>query len=239
MATMEKGNGGAADASGRSAGDGTTDAEVIEGEVLGVRESRRLAQRAAMLKAAVELARAGGYEAVQMREVAEAVGMSPGSVYNYFDSKDHLLSTMMVEWTAAFTARVARKPPTEGRTADRVVEVFRRANTTLAREQNLAEALLTAVRQYARVSDDLAPKEAVNSQLSAALHLAFRPDFPAVDQDEIVGVLSHVWYALLIGWSAGWQTPEQIEAEIRIAAERLIDPVEQRLSATRRSRRPR
>lgn len=192
-----------------------------------------------MLKAAVELARVGGYDAVQMRDVAEAVGMSPGSVYNYFDSKDHLLSTLMVDWTNAFADRVARRPPTDGSTVDRVVEVFQRASSTLARQKNLADALLTAVRQYARASDDLAPKEAVNGQLSVAVHHAFGPEFPTADQDEIVRVLSHVWYALLIGWSAGWQTPDQIRAEIRIAAERLITPVEQRIAAQRRPSRSR
>lgn len=197
---------------------------------LGVRETRRLAQRDAMLRAAVELARVGGYEAVQMRDIAEAVGMSPGSVYNYFDSKDHLLSSIMVDWTKAFAQRIAKRPPTDGSTVDRVVEVFDRASSTLTREQRLAEALLTAVRQYARAADDTAPKDAVMGLLSSAVHEAFGPEFPERDQDEVVRILSHVWYALLIGWSAGWHTPEQIRDEIRIAAERLITPVEATLT---------
>jgi TetR/AcrR family transcriptional regulator, cholesterol catabolism regulator len=199
------------------------------GSAAGVRETRRLAQRTAMLQAAVELARVGGYDAVQMRDVAVAVGMSPGSVYNYFESKDHLLSTLMVDWTTAFARRIEERPPTTGTTVDRVVEVFHRASRTLAREQNFAEALLTAVRQHARASDDLAPKEAVNELLASAVHHAFGPEFPEADRREIVRVLSHVWYALLIGWSARWFTPDQMREEIRIAAERLIAPVEARI----------
>jgi hypothetical protein len=132
----------------------------------------------------------------------------------------------MVDWTKAFAQRIAKRPPTDGTTVDRVVEVFDRASSTLTREQRLAEALLTAVRQYARAADDTAPKDAVMGLLSSAVHEAFGPEFPERDQDEVVRILSHVWYALLIGWSAGWHTPEQIRDEIRIAADRLITPVE-------------
>jgi len=207
-----------------------------DGEPIGVREARRLAQREAMLTAAIGLAREGGYDAVQMRDVAEAVGMSPGSVYNYFDSKDHLLSTIMVDWTNAFAERIARRPPTAGTTADRIAEIFARASRTLAKEQRLAEALLTAVRQYARAAEDTAAKDAVMGLLSNAVHQAFGPEFPRDDQDEIVRILSHVWYALLIGWSAGWHTPEQIQDEIRVAAERLVGPVEATLAPAARRR---
>jgi hypothetical protein len=72
--------------------------------------------------------------------------------------------------------------------------------------------------------------------LSSAVHEAFGPEFPQQDQDEIVRILSHVWYALLIGWSAGWHTPEQIQEEIRIAAQRLVAPVEATLAKPPRRR---
>ena len=192
------------------------------------REDRKLAQREAMLHAALELARAGGYDAVQMREVAEAAGMSPGSVYNYFRSKDHLLSTLMVDWTTSLVAGVERRPPSSTTTAGRIVEIFERASRTLTSERQLTEALLAAIRHHARASHDAAPKEAVNDLLAGALRHAFSPEFPAADRDEIVRILSHVWYALLVGWAAGWTSPEQICADLTIAAQRLTEPVERR-----------
>jgi AcrR family transcriptional regulator len=204
---------------------------------LGPRQTRRLAQREAMLAAAIELARSGGYEAVQMRDIAVAVGMSPGSVYNYFDSKDHLLSTLMVDWTKAFAERVEQRPPTGGTTADRIVEVYERASRTLVREQNLSEALLTAVRLHSRTSHDRRAKEAVMDLLSAAVRHAFEPGFPAHDREEIVRILSHVWYALLIGWSAGWETLDEIRTEIRMAADRLTAPFEAALVPAKPRRR--
>jgi TetR/AcrR family transcriptional regulator, cholesterol catabolism regulator len=213
----------------RTDGTGATDASGhgdAAGAPLGPRQTRRRAQREAMLVAATDLARRGGYEAVQMRDIAVAVGMSPGSVYNYFDSKDHLLSTIMVDWTQAFAERVERRPPTGANTADRIVEVYERASRTLVREQDLSLALLTAVRLYASTSHDRRAKEAVMDLLSAAVRHAFEPDFPETDREEIVRILSHVWYALLIGWSAGWETLDEIQAEIRMAANRLVAPFE-------------
>ena len=48
-------------------------------------------RRDRMLKAAMKLATDGGYEAVQMREVADDAGVALGTLYRYFPSKVHLL----------------------------------------------------------------------------------------------------------------------------------------------------
>lgn len=47
--------------------------------------------RRAILDAAVELFRERGYENFSMRQVAEAIGYSPTTIYLYFDDKDDLL----------------------------------------------------------------------------------------------------------------------------------------------------
>lgn len=192
------------------------------------REDRKQAQRQAMLDAALDLARRGGYDAVQMRDIADAVGMSPGSVYNYFQSKDHLLSTLMIDWTTAFADRIEHRRPEGDNTADRIVDIFERASRTLTGDRDATEAMLVAVRHHARASRDAAAKEAVNDLLARALQHAFAADFPRQDRDEIVRILSHVWYALLIGWAAGWTSPDQIRADIAVSARRLTEPVEQR-----------
>src|SRR3954471_21304536 len=55
----------------------------------------QLARRERILDAAVELATEGGYDAVQMREVAERADVALGTVYRYFPSKVHLLVAAM------------------------------------------------------------------------------------------------------------------------------------------------
>ena len=48
-------------------------------------------RRQRILDATLALASKGGYEAVQMRAVAERAGVALGTLYRYFPSKIHLL----------------------------------------------------------------------------------------------------------------------------------------------------
>ena len=48
-------------------------------------------RRARILDASLVLAAKGGYDAVQMRVVAEQAGVALGTLYRYFPSKIHLL----------------------------------------------------------------------------------------------------------------------------------------------------
>ena len=45
------------------------------------------ARRDRVLRAALELGREGGYDAVQMREVATEAGVALGTIYRYFSSR--------------------------------------------------------------------------------------------------------------------------------------------------------
>ena len=51
--------------------------------------------RATIRKAALRLFAERGYNAVSMRELADAVGMRQGGLYNHFDGKQALLSDLM------------------------------------------------------------------------------------------------------------------------------------------------
>ena len=55
------------------------------------------ARRERVIRAAMELGAEGGYDAVQMRDVAQRAGVALGTIYRYFSSKDHLLAAAMVE----------------------------------------------------------------------------------------------------------------------------------------------
>ena len=189
-------------------------------------ETRKRAQRHEMLAAARELARRGGYDAVQMRQIADAVGMSPGSVYNYFQSKDHLLSALMVEWTKALADQVDRRPPQGATTAERIVDVLDRARRGVAAERNLAEAVLAAVRHHARATADPGDSQEIGDHLHRALASAFPADFPEQDRDEILMILSQVWYAALIGWVAGWVSADEMHERMAVTASRLTIPYE-------------
>ena len=187
---------------------------------------RKVEQRGAMLRAAFDLARRGGYDAVQMREVADAVGMSPGSVYNYFESKDHLLSALMIDWSRDLYAEVRGRIPQRGTVAERLAEIFEHVGASLQEQPRLTEAMLVAVRHHTQASDDTRYKETVYDLLASTLRSVFPPSIRCEDGDEIVRILCHVWYALLMGWSAGWASPTQVQAEIGLAVRRLTASID-------------
>ena len=51
-----------------------------------------------VVDAAMSLGLEGGYESVQMRDVAARAHVAMGTVYRYFTSKDHLLAAALVHW---------------------------------------------------------------------------------------------------------------------------------------------
>ena len=172
-----------------------------------------------MIAAAMELAGDGGYDAVQMREVASTAQVALGTIYRYFASKDHLLAAALVEWAGDLQRRVAQRPPRGDTPADRVVDVVRRATRAIERQSQLAAALVTAVT---------APDPAVSGcqqEVTAILVSVLSEPMCELDAELRVGVvrvLSHVWFSALLGWVNGWSTVGQVGDELEFAARLLL-----------------
>lgn len=181
---------------------------------------RQAERRARVVKAAIALANAGGYEAVQMRDVAAKARVALGTLYRYFSSKDHLLVSCLAQWTREFQQRMAVKPPVGNMPADRVVDVLRRAATALERSPNLMAAFVSGLTSIS--AEDAAGMEEVTvvySQLvefiTDAMHDGERPELEAV-----IRVIGEVWLATLIarvrGWSQAGQMGDDLEAAVRL-----------------------
>ena len=84
------------------------------------------ARRRRILNAAVSLARQGGYDAVQMREVAELADVALGTLYRYFPSKVHLLAAAMVRQLESLHEQLIREEPEGADPGERVLAVINR-----------------------------------------------------------------------------------------------------------------
>src|SRR5579883_711091 len=92
------------------------------------------ARRQRVIDAAMALGLDGGYDAVQMRDVAARAGVAMGTVYRYFTSKDHLLAAALVHWVEQLDARLAQMPA-QGETASaRVMDALDRALRAMGRQ---------------------------------------------------------------------------------------------------------
>lgn len=83
----------------------------------GVREARKAANRGAILDAGQRVFIEIGFEACTIRDIVRESGLSPGTFYNYFESKEAVLAELIEELAGNIRERVraARAAATDSR----------------------------------------------------------------------------------------------------------------------------
>ncbi|GAA3236130.1 TetR family transcriptional regulator [Streptomyces sp. XM83C] len=181
---------------------------------------RQEARRRRILEATARLAGRGGFDAVQMREVAEASEVALGTLYRYFPSKIHLLVATMQDQLERLHGTLRERPPAGETAAERVAETLMRAFRALRREPQLADAMVRAVIFADR--GVAAEVEQVSRQTTAIIVEAMGGDRPTPGQLAAVRVVEHTWHAALVGWLSGRASTAQVKADIETAC-RLLD----------------
>jgi AcrR family transcriptional regulator len=179
------------------------------------------ARRQRVLVAALELGADGGYDAVQMRDIATAAGVALGTIYRYFPSKDALLAAAMVEWMEDLERRVSARAPQGASTAERVYDVLRRAVATMERQPKLAEAVITALTSDDRQAG--AASIATTDVMQRVILRAFPEGTDPSTEAAIAKVLGHVWFSCLVAWTNGVGDLTWVGEELETACHLLCD----------------
>jgi len=177
------------------------------------------ARRLAVIQAAMQLASHGGYEAVVMKDVAAQAGVSLGTLYRYFSSKDHLLAEALQVWAEQLGRRLVTSPPRGDAPAERVAAVLRRMARGVAREPELGVALTRAL-----LSPDpgaLANRDELSAEMRRWIERALG-DAAVGDREGVVSVLQHLCFAHMITLANGQRTPQEVGAELERAARLLL-----------------
>ncbi|WP_369214470.1 TetR family transcriptional regulator [Streptomyces flavofungini] len=182
---------------------------------------RQEARRRRILHASAQLASRGGFDAVQMREVAEAAGVALGTLYRYFPSKVHLLVATMQDQLQHLHTTLRKRPPAGATPAERVAETLMRAFRALQREPHLADAMVRALTFADR---SVSPEVDTVSRLTTAIILDAMglPEPPDARQLSAVRVIEHTWHSALITWLSGRASIAQVKIDIETVC-RLID----------------
>ncbi|HWE55104.1 MAG TPA: TetR family transcriptional regulator [Acidimicrobiales bacterium] len=180
---------------------------------------KAMVRRQRIVEAAIELGTEGGYEAVHMRVVAERAGVALATVYRYFESKDHLLSAAVSEWTSQLQAQLARSPARGTEAVDQLVDVLRRASRALERRPQFAAALIRALHSPDQGVAGAAADVRHQIRAMAAPILA---DLPETDVEGIVSVLGAVWNSAIMSWANGRAPISSIGDELENAARLLL-----------------
>ena len=178
------------------------------------------ARRARVLEAAMVLATEGGYDAVQMRDVASRAQVALGTIYRYFASKDHLLAACQLETWRELERRLEGRPLSGDTASERVSELFRRLMRRVEREPLQAAALITASS-----SPDPAVRECQVEMigLQDAVFEEAMGELDLARKAQIAQVLRQVWFASLLGWVNGWTDADAVTVDFEIAVRLLLD----------------
>jgi AcrR family transcriptional regulator len=206
----------------RTAPDPRTDGTAEESGSAAQRERRKR-----ILDATIALASSGGFDAVQMRAVAEQADVALGTLYRYFPSKIHLLvSALGREFEDA--ERAGRGRPISGDTPhERVMTLLRGTTRSLQRDPHLTEALTRAFMfADASVKDEI---HVVGMLLTSMLTRAITDEPSSTDAQEptdedvqIARVIGDVWLSALVGWVTGRMSTADIDDHMDVAVRLLL-----------------
>jgi TetR/AcrR family transcriptional regulator, cholesterol catabolism regulator len=177
------------------------------------------ARRRRVIEVALRLGAEGGYEAVQMRDVAAAADVALATLYRYFASKDQLLAEAMAEWTGELQERLARRGPAGDTPADQLVDVLRRACRALERKPLLGRALVQAL---ASPDPTVAASVTRVGDRIRAMAEPILADLDSAERVPLLRVVEHVWHSTLSGWAAGRLDISQVGDELEQAVRVLL-----------------
>jgi len=177
-------------------------------------------RRKRILDATLALASKGGYEAVQMRAVAERADVALGTLYRYFPSKIHLLVSALArefERTQEKLDRIA----IPGDTAyERMLYVLGRTTRSMQREPLLTEAMTRAFM----FADPSAASEVntVARLMEELLTKAMHDGEPTADERAIARVIGDVWLSNLVAWVTRRASANDVANHLELAARLLL-----------------
>jgi AcrR family transcriptional regulator len=141
------------------------------------------------------------YGKIQVKDVAEEAGVSLGTLYRYFSSKDHLFACALAEWSAPLDVALAeRQRRLRGTPATRARSMFHAA----ARSFEDAPRVYGAIMALVVSGDRYAVAEFQTfSRRETARFTSWVADVPQPYRDDIVAVLSSVLSESLRGYAVG------------------------------------
>ncbi|HTZ28369.1 MAG TPA: cholesterol catabolism transcriptional regulator KstR [Streptosporangiaceae bacterium] len=177
-------------------------------------------RRKRILDATLALASKGGYEAVQMRTVAERADVALGTLYRYFPSKIHLLVSGLVREFERTQERLDRRPIPGDTPYDRMLYVLGRITRTMQREPMLTEAMTRAFM----FADPSAAAEvnAVARLMEQMLTRAMHEGEPSNDDKAVARVIGDVFLSNLVAWVTRRASADDVSNHLELAARLLL-----------------
>jgi AcrR family transcriptional regulator len=177
-------------------------------------------RRRRILEATLQLASKGGYEAVQMRTVAERAEVALGTLYRYFPSKIHLLVSALTLELEEIQDKLGRKPIPGDSAHERTLFVLGRVTRAMQREPLLTEAMTRAF-MFADPSAS-AEVNAVARLMEDMFARAMHEGEPTPDDRAKARVIGDVWLSNLVAWVTRRASASDVVNHLELASRLLL-----------------
>jgi AcrR family transcriptional regulator len=177
-------------------------------------------RRKRILDATIALASKGGFEAVQMRTVAERADVALGTLYRYFPSKIHLLVSGLAREFERAQERIDRTAIPGDTPYDRVLFVLGRLTRAMHRDPQLTEAMTRAF-MFADTSA-AAEVDTVARLMEGMFARAMSDGEPSAEELAIARVIGDVWLSNLVAWVTRRASASDVASHLELAVRLLL-----------------
>ncbi|WP_331773181.1 TetR family transcriptional regulator (plasmid) [Embleya sp. NBC_00888] len=178
-----------------------------------------------VIETARQLASEGGYEAVQMREVAKRARVALATLYRYYPSKDDLIRAFVDTDVQLLRDDVIARPPRNSTPDARAATVFIRAFRAMTRDRGFAQAAMSIHHSPRPLGLGRGPvaEPLRNSFVDIAALAAWGPDHETTaDEYLALHVLESLLNSSVLSWLDGAMTAEYVEERLAFAGTRML-----------------
>jgi len=175
-------------------------------------------RRKRILDATLTLASKGGYEAVQMRAVAERADVAVGTLYRYFPSKVHLLVSALAREFERIESK-GKIPPGHS-PLERMQLILGQITKAMQRDPLLTEAMTRAF-MFADASA-AAEVDQVGKLMDTLFARAITDGDPTEEQLAVARVISDVWLSNLVAWLTRRSSATDVAKRLELTVELLL-----------------
>jgi TetR/AcrR family transcriptional regulator, cholesterol catabolism regulator len=184
-------------------------------------------RRDKILDVAVALAEEGGFENVRQRDVAANAGVALGTLYKRFRSKEEILCAALEREAETLERRMETNPAVGKTHVDRIGSFFNTITRGMLRKPRFARAVIRAMASGEEgVAKTVASYQGrITGLIIASMRGVGRLSFtdasekPVTEKEvKLALLLQQLWFASLVGWSAGLVGQNDVIDQMKDAA---------------------
>jgi len=181
-------------------------------------------RRDRIVESGLRLLRTNDHHQIQMKDVAADAGVALGTVYRYFQSKDHLFAEVLAAWGSELRTNVERKPLKGNTNAERLTDVLHRSMRAFQGWPQLARVVMAL-----EASEDPFTREifARNMARNIDVYVEAVQGLPDPLTLDVVRVATSVFDLQLRQWVVGAQSIAEVYDRIARAVWVILEFSEQ------------